>query len=83
MLSKNQFYCVSCGKLLHFHEADKLFLTGFYRVEYRLGCCSACMKTSSDHEQPMQKLGGLGDIHRESFDVCAADIVKDRILVFN
>ncbi|AZN40014.1 hypothetical protein [Paenibacillus albus] len=44
MLNKEQFHCVGCGCTLHRQEAEKVFLTGFYKVTYPLGCCQTCCK---------------------------------------
>jgi len=38
----NDFYCVKCGRLLRIEQARALFKTGYFRVEYRLGCCMSC-----------------------------------------
>ncbi|QJC51147.1 hypothetical protein HGI30_05925 [Paenibacillus albicereus] len=42
MKSSDLFHCLSCDRQLSGAEASVLFRTGFYRVSYRLGCCSAC-----------------------------------------
>ncbi|WP_276353962.1 hypothetical protein [Cohnella caldifontis] len=36
------FFCIACGKLGSIGQAAALFRTGYYRIHYRLGCCSAC-----------------------------------------
>jgi hypothetical protein len=38
----NQFFCVTCGQLTEVDQASMVFRTGYFRVEYRLGCCAAC-----------------------------------------
>lgn len=40
--SEEQFYCVSCDKLVPSDQAYDLFRTGFFRVIYPLGCCEEC-----------------------------------------
>lgn len=42
MRFNDQFHCLSCDRQLPGAEASVLFRTGFYRVDYRLGCCKAC-----------------------------------------
>jgi hypothetical protein len=36
------FCCVKCVSLMSLERARKLFRTGYYRVDYHLGCCTAC-----------------------------------------
>ncbi|SEO14471.1 hypothetical protein SAMN05518847_10666 [Paenibacillus sp. OV219] len=44
MLNKEQFHCVGCGCMLPRLEAEMVFLTGFYKVIYPLGCCKSCCR---------------------------------------
>lgn len=36
------FCCVKCICLISMEQASKLFRTGYFRVEYQLGCCVTC-----------------------------------------
>lgn len=48
----NCFYCVKCGQLTDIGRARTLFRTGYFRVAYRLGCCTACFPDSEPHKLP-------------------------------
>lgn len=49
----NCFYCVKCGQLTKLDRAIILFRTGYFRVEYRLGCCVACFPDSDPRAVPV------------------------------
>lgn len=36
------FYCLKCERLKTIEQACLLFRTGYYRAQYRLGCCVSC-----------------------------------------
>jgi len=36
------YFCVKCERLKEIEQAVVLFRTGFYRVQYPLGCCARC-----------------------------------------
>ncbi|MBM7567343.1 hypothetical protein [Paenibacillus sacheonensis] len=84
MTNKNQFYCVSCGKMMDNYEADKLFMTGFYRIVYPLGCCKSCTIKLTESSQPgVSGLNPEAVPHYGEFGVVGTEFVKDRPLVFN
>ncbi|REE92791.1 hypothetical protein A8990_10389 [Paenibacillus taihuensis] len=53
MLNKDQFHCVACGCMLPRYEAERVFLTGFYRVIYPLGWCKSCCRPPEQRNMRM------------------------------
>jgi hypothetical protein len=41
-MDQSWFYCLKCGQLIDVNRASRLFRTGFFHIEYPLGCCSSC-----------------------------------------
>ncbi|QHT59935.1 hypothetical protein GXP70_08200 [Paenibacillus lycopersici] len=81
MVNKQQFYCVCCGEMLNLQEAEKLFLTGFYRIEYPLGCCTACMRTPSA-PHPFQNVNRPERNKRAAFDEYGRDDAEEPMFAF-
>ncbi len=42
MEKQKSIYCVACACLVPEEQVKKVFHTGFYRIQYRLGLCLAC-----------------------------------------
>jgi hypothetical protein len=36
------FYCLSCELMKEMAQSAAVFKTGFYRIEFPLGCCRDC-----------------------------------------
>lgn len=42
MIREDRFYCLSCSLEKPVQSSGRLFRTGFYRSEMRLGLCAGC-----------------------------------------
>lgn len=42
MIREDLFYCLACGLEVPAKPSDRIFRTGFYRSEMRIGMCGQC-----------------------------------------
>lgn len=42
MIKEDRFYCLGCQHVMEKEKARKVFRTGYYRCDMRLGLCMDC-----------------------------------------